>query len=154
MKKYKYLIFNEENKILFLCSTNSNEYLHIYIPLYNEKETINSVKILKILSKTDAEAVELNIYKENEKYFEHQNNKLIPKIKEKEKCFLGIYHEFSKEDIEKVTIYCHDHNLEPWFLSTEEIISLIENKDNKLKIDKGIKEAVKVLTKKINYQEY
>ena len=153
--KEKYLIFNEENKILTFSYKTDSEFNLMFIPSKQlEDKFKHGIEVLDILNKKEDDLVYLANIKKVKKYYKHQNNKLIVQEKIRNKIYYGLYHEFTNEEIYEIIKKCHEENTEPYFLTLEEITKIVADEIDRIRMDSDLKEPIKVLTKKLNYQEY
>ena len=140
--KKKYILYNSENKILFLKVSNA-----IRLPKnvnYSNGYTITLFdNVFKPLLKDEEELVRLVGYYDR---FKEINNKL------KKCCFESIneyytyFMEFNSEFINIILNDLEKENIIPYLLTAEEFLKLgkIAKKEDK--------EAIKVLVKKLNYE--
>ena len=141
MIKIKFLVFNEENKMLvFSKKTDIEKY---FLPtMYITKDSIEIPEVLHILGLS---------MKDSEMLFDFKNiNKEV-----KEKRFLGIYHEFSTKDYDAIYESCIGNGIIPFMVTYDELehINYLRKKEKAI-IDFGILPSAKVLKKKLNYEEY
>jgi len=162
LKKDKYIIYNEDFKVLVFISTTSTGHKHISIPgiIKEGYENIDStgefyIKIIDLLIKEEPHFL-TQVILENDRY-KSINNKLKKVLLKAVRTYYSYYKELKKEDYEQISKLSYEKDIEPYFLSITELKQLIldkSNKKTKYNLDSHMKESLDELEKKLQFIKY
>lgn len=151
----RYLVYNEDKKILVFLDLKREGYIRLYLPsdFYIELEDIKPFtrKILNASNNTMTFLFERpTIITENKCI----NNKINKQDKVVIDRFYSQLNPFAEETLDVISEYASKYDLEPHFLSFEELYYLLDNMIVNATRVKNLKNAVKLLEKKLNYEIY
>ena len=159
-EKNKYFIYNEEYKILVFSSKSERNNVKISLPglemtdtYIDDKESFHKKIISMLISEDRLCYLGENVTTSS--IYESENNKLKKVELKKIRNYYSCYKKFSKEEINEIVKLCNENEFEPYFLTIEELIKLINTKNIKLHSkDALMKESLVELNRRLNFIKY
>lgn len=158
VEKDKYIIYNEDKKILTFTTSNSKGINHISIPnLVKKGYNIDSTGefyryiVQKLLLNEDVCFLGSSSYEIE--VFSTKNGKLKKEILKVIKNYYSYYKEFTKDDYELVIKLCHQNHVLPDFFTFEELRHLFLHNERK-KIDMNLEQPLEELQKRLDFKIY
>lgn len=160
IEKNKYIIYNEDRKILTFTPIIEHGIKHIAIPSsvvkgYDVNSTGKFYQDVKkqVLDEEDLcflkqVAYEVGTYKCENRKLKKQTLRMV-------RNYYSFYKEFTSEDYRAIMELCYEHGVLPEFLSIEEIISCLRcTKNKKIDIDKNLMQPLEELQKRLDFKIY
>ena len=137
VKKEKYLLYNDESKILCFMHMNNLGVDHIY---FLGTESKNSKRN--------------SFYREVINFLELDNSVFLceTNINKVIRDYYYFYYVLNRHDIKVLLDICYDYNMIPEYLSIDELINIIIKRD--VEIAKTAYEPLNELQKKLKLQKY
>lgn len=160
-EKNKYVIYNEDGKVLVFTSKSGREYYDIYIP------TVIVTGLADVNDKFNADILNLLVEQQNLCYLKQSihtqniyttiNRKLKSQTLQTLRNYYSCYKEFSKQDYEDIIKLCYKNNVLPHFLTIDELKQLIisyNGPSSGYKIDISMNESLDELQKRLSLKKY
>ena len=158
VEKDKFIIYNEDKKMLTFTTSNSKDIKHISIPnLARKGYYIDSTGefyryiVQQLLKSEDTCFLGSSSYEVE--VFSAKNGKLKKEILKVIKNCYSYYKEFIKEDYQIIMNLCYKNDVLPYFFTFEELKHLFFYRERK-KIDMDLEQPLLELQKKLNFKIY
>lgn len=157
--KNKYIIYNENKKILTFNIEMGNGINKIFVPSVIEESSLDSFKesITNIIASlyTSCDLFYLGEKTNTSIIFKTHNRKLEKVALEKTKKYFSCYNEFQKNFCNEIMKLCYKEGIICELFSIDELKHMIEYySDDKLQIDKDLIQPLDELQKRLKFIKY